>query len=82
MVADELARLNSVKENKLRLLENDFRGITSFTQWVQANSARFQGRVYGPVLLEVSVQDPQHAKYLEQQMRSACTALDAPCDPL
>lgn len=33
--------------------------------------ASFKGRVYGPILLEVSVQDAQHARYLEQLCASA-----------
>ena len=31
----------------------------------------FRGEVLGPVLLEVAISDPQHAKYLEQQMPRA-----------
>ena len=66
--AADLNRLHSVKANKLRLLEKDRRGITDFTEWVEANQNRFKARVYGPILLEVSIKDQQHAKYLEHQV--------------
>lgn len=32
---------------------------------------QFKGRVYGPILLDVSVPEPQHAKYLEMHFASA-----------
>lgn len=66
--AERLARLDSVRDNKLRQLEQFHRGITAFTHWVADNKARFRGEVYGPILLEVTVKDPQNAKYLEQQL--------------
>lgn len=37
VTADELKRLNSVKANKLRLLEHDRPNITAFTNWVEAH---------------------------------------------
>jgi hypothetical protein len=66
--ADQLARLDSVREVKLQHLEQQNRGITAFTHWVAENKARFKGEIYGPVLLEVTVKDAQHAKYLEMQL--------------
>ncbi|EIE27053.1 P-loop containing nucleoside triphosphate hydrolase protein [Coccomyxa subellipsoidea C-169] len=65
---EQLARLDSVRDNKLRFLEQRNRGITAFAHWVTENKARFKGDVYGPILLEVTVADQQHAKYLEQQL--------------
>ncbi|BDA44497.1 Structural maintenance of chromosomes protein 5 [Coccomyxa sp. Obi] len=65
---EQLARLDSVRDNKLRQLEQFHRGITAFTHWVADNKARFRGEVYGPILLEVTVKDPQYAKYLEHQL--------------
>lgn len=66
--ADQMARLDSARHSKLRHLEQYNRGITSFANWVADNKARFKGDVYGPILLEVTVADTQHAKYLEQQL--------------
>ncbi|KAK9915722.1 hypothetical protein WJX75_003203 [Coccomyxa subellipsoidea] len=67
-LTDQLARLDSVREVKLQHLEQQNRGITAFTHWVAENKARFKGKIYGPVLLEVTVKDAQHAKYLEMQL--------------
>ena len=38
---------------------------------VHALQGQFRGRVYGPILLDVSVPEPQHAKYLETHFASA-----------
>ena len=71
--AEAAKRLDDAKNIKLRQLEQASRGISDFTRWVEKSKAEglFRGEVLGPVLLEVSVPDPQHAKYLEQQMPSA-----------
>ena len=37
LAAGELKRLNSVKANKLRLLERERPGITAFTNWIEAH---------------------------------------------
>ena len=79
---DQLARLDSVRDNKLRQLEQYHRGITAFTHWVADNKARFRGEVYGPILLEVTVKDPQHAKYMEQQLpRESSSHCKTTCSP-
>ncbi len=66
-----------MRDNKLRFLEQRNRGITAFAHWVTENKARFKGDVYGPILLEVTVADQQHAKYLEQQLPGGCLLLNA-----
>jgi hypothetical protein len=35
-------------------------------EWIVQNRARFQGHVYGPIALELSVEDPNHAAVLEK----------------
>ncbi len=67
-----------MKANKLRQLENYKRGITDFAEWVDATQDRFKAHVHGPLLLEVTVKDIQHAKYLEQQVPRAWQ-LPLPC---
>ena len=69
-VAEQAKRLDDAKNIKLRQLEYSSRGITEFTRWVEKAKAdgMFRGEVLGPILLEVAIADPQHAKYLEQQM--------------
>ena len=64
--------MDDAKNIKLRQLEQTSRGITEFTRWVGKSRAEglFRGDVMGPILLEVSVPDAQHAKYVEQQLPS------------
>ena len=52
----------------MQALEHRHRGIIEAWQWVQANQARFRGRVYGPIAVEVECPDPQHLQYLEQHV--------------
>ena len=70
--ADQAKRLDDAKNVKLRQLEQNNRGITDFARWVEKSRADglFRGAVLGPILLEVSVPDAQHAKYVEQQLPS------------
>ncbi|XP_066376411.1 structural maintenance of chromosomes protein 5-like isoform X1 [Miscanthus floridulus] len=42
--------------------------IVEAYHWVQANKKNFREEVYGPVLLEVNVQDKLHATYLENHV--------------
>ena len=73
--ADQAKRLDDAKNVKLRQLEQNNRGITDFTRWVEKSRADglFRGAVLGPILLEVSVPNAQHAKYVEQQLPSEFT---------
>ncbi len=69
-LAEQAKRLDDAKNIKLRQLEYSSRGITEFSRWVEKAKVdgMFRGEVHGPILLEVAIADPQHAKYLEQQM--------------
>ena len=54
-----------MKIQRLAALERTQPGITDFYRWLDGNRDRFQGQVYGPILLEVEVEDSAHAAYLE-----------------
>ncbi|KAK3131121.1 hypothetical protein QOZ80_6BG0502290 [Eleusine coracana subsp. coracana] len=64
-------RLKDMESKNNRLLET-LRGgcakIIDAYNWVQDNKANFQREVYGPVLLEVNIQDRVHATYLENHV--------------
>ena len=62
--------MDSVKGQLLALLEQRNPGIGDAASWVAANQSRFRGRVYGPVISEVEVSNPQHAAMLEQHVQS------------
>jgi len=62
------------------MLENNgHRGITQVASWLDQTESRdrFKGRVYGPILCEVTVDNALNAQYLEQDCPSECPYL--PC---
>eukprot|EP00850_Spirogloea_muscicola_P011581 SM000072S21215 [mRNA] locus=s72:375971:384123:- [translate_table: standard] len=77
----QLAEQHAANSRRLEMIANaKHRGMQALKQfniapnigeisnWIEQNRGRFQGRVYGPVLTEVSVQHKQHATYLEQHV--------------
>ena len=67
--------MDNVKNQRLGTLCRITRcgdALVKVYEWVQLASqqGRFRGPVYGPILLEVQCQDPQHIKYLEQNCPS------------
>ena len=69
--AGKLDRLTSVRGQRLRALEQRNQGITRLVYWLEANRHKFKGPVLGPLACEVTVADPLHAAYLEQQCQCA-----------
>ncbi|KAG2608067.1 hypothetical protein PVAP13_4NG288300 [Panicum virgatum] len=67
--SDRLKEMES-KNSKLlqRLRTTGADNITEAYYWVQENKKKFRREVYGPVLLEVNVQDKLHATYLENHV--------------
>lgn len=61
----------TVRGQRLRQLEQRNHGITALAAWVEANRHMFKGPVFGPLACEVTVADPAHAAYLEQQCQCA-----------
>uniref|UniRef100_A0A0D9XTG6 Structural maintenance of chromosomes protein 5 n=1 Tax=Leersia perrieri TaxID=77586 RepID=A0A0D9XTG6_9ORYZ len=64
--SDRLKKMEN-KNNKLlqKLKESGAEKIYEAYNWVQDNIYKFRNEVYGPVLLEVNIQDKVHASYLE-----------------
>ena len=72
----QLSQMDNIKTQRLRELGRRLHVGDTLLQayeWVQQASqqGRFRGPVYGPIILEVQCQDPQHIKYLEQ----ACSCM-------
>lgn len=61
----------TVRGQRLRQLEGRNHGITQLAAWVEQNRHIFKGPVFGPLACEVTVADPAHAAYLEQQCQCA-----------
>uniref|UniRef100_A0A0E0DVB5 Structural maintenance of chromosomes protein 5 n=1 Tax=Oryza meridionalis TaxID=40149 RepID=A0A0E0DVB5_9ORYZ len=69
--SDRLKQMEN-KNNKLlqALRYSGAEKINEAYNWVQDNRHMFRAEVYGPVLLEVNVQDKVHASYLEGHVAS------------
>ncbi|KAK9813986.1 hypothetical protein WJX73_007994 [Symbiochloris irregularis] len=63
-----LARLRDMRMARLRWLDSKNRGMQNFCEWLAQNQNRFRQHVYGPVLTEMSVADPQHQRFVEGQL--------------
>ncbi|KAK8456053.1 hypothetical protein SEVIR_4G268800v4 [Setaria viridis] len=65
-------RLKEMESKNHKLLQalqiNGADNISEAYHWVQDNKKNFRREVYGPVLLEVNVQDKLHATYLESHV--------------
>ncbi|XP_018790213.1 PREDICTED: structural maintenance of chromosomes protein 5 [Bactrocera latifrons] len=60
-----LERANDVHAQKLELLQAKFPDVYRAVQWLTDHQHLFRGTVYKPMILELSVLDPEHAKYFE-----------------
>jgi len=69
-----LAELRNVQKKKEKAL--NMRWIDTYKAycWVKDHQNLFQDKIYGPVCLEMSVEVPQHAQYLEQCLGSTLGA--------
>lgn len=64
-VRAQLQRLDSVKERRLRLLEQSDPDTYKAVLWLRENASLFRGKIYEPVMLEVSIRDPRMADAVE-----------------
>lgn len=64
-VRTQLHRLDSVKERRLRHLEQADPDTYKAVLWLRENAKLFRGRVHEPVMLEISIQDPRMADAVE-----------------
>lgn len=66
--AEQQRRLSSIKVQRLKELEKSYPGISNLSTWLENAETRamFKGKVFGPLLCEVTVDRPQNAAYLEQ----------------
>lgn len=60
-----LERANDVHAQKLELLQANFPDVYRAVQWLKDHQQLFKGKVYKPMILELSVLDAEHAKYFE-----------------
>ncbi|XP_017484448.1 PREDICTED: structural maintenance of chromosomes protein 5 [Rhagoletis zephyria] len=65
LLTRRLERANDVHAQKLQLIREKYPEVYRGVQWLNDHKDLFQGRVYNPMILELSVRDPAHAKYFE-----------------
>uniref|UniRef100_A0A1I8MVV4 Structural maintenance of chromosomes protein 5 n=1 Tax=Musca domestica TaxID=7370 RepID=A0A1I8MVV4_MUSDO len=57
--------LENINEQKMRFLRSKFPDVYEAIKWIDENADIFEGRVYKPAYIELTVIDEKHAKYLE-----------------
>lgn len=68
-VVRRIAEIDSLKNRRLQALKNSgARGVVDAYKWVESHRNEFQNDVYGPVLLEIHIDDMGHAKYVENHV--------------
>lgn len=61
----ELRKLSNAKERQLMDLRSRNSDAYNALQWLNSNQHLFQKKVYGPLILEVTIPDPYHARCFE-----------------
>mmetsp|Transcript_40466 Transcript_40466/g.96183 ORF Transcript_40466/g.96183 Transcript_40466/m.96183 type:complete len:1063 (+) Transcript_40466:234-3422(+) len=64
----KISKLDDHKRRKVAQLDNRFPGLLKVWEWLQDNAGRFFGKVWGPVITEISVEDEGMASFLEMQV--------------
>lgn len=65
ILKQRIQSMESFKEQRLKLLEMRYPDQYKAVMWLRANIGMFQGRIYEPMILELNVPDPSHAKFFE-----------------
>ncbi|KAM9994805.1 hypothetical protein ACTFIY_001004 [Dictyostelium cf. discoideum] len=64
----EMSQLNNIQAQKLDFLRNDQRDVYSAYEWLRQNQNLFKQKVFGPICMEINVQNPEHAAFLEMTL--------------
>lgn len=64
-VNNRLQRLSSVNDYKMSILERSYPDSYKALRWIQENRNMFRGRIYGPIFVDLTVDDVSNAKYVE-----------------
>lgn len=61
----KLGFMNDAVKQRVGKLRNCFEDTFRAFQWLEKNRQNFQGKIFNPVLLEITVTESKYAKYLE-----------------
>ena len=64
-IQNEMNRLENVRHNRLQELQRSNQDAYKAVCWLRNNKHLFQGEIFEPIMMEVNVLDPRHAKYVE-----------------
>ncbi|NXK13972.1 SMC5 protein, partial [Herpetotheres cachinnans] len=67
-IIDHLGQLNNIMNMKEEHLKGRFRDTHSALIWLRKNKDKFQKKVCEPMMLEISMKDNRHAKYVENHI--------------
>lgn len=65
ILKQRIQTMESFREQRLRSLEQRHPDQYKAVMWLRSNLDMFEGRIYEPMILELNVPDPNHAKYFE-----------------
>jgi chromosome segregation ATPase len=64
-VEDQIANNSRSGDERFQLLRKVERDSAAVFEWIQANMKKFQGKVHGPLIMELEVRDISMASYVE-----------------
>ncbi|NXJ99524.1 SMC5 protein, partial [Corythaixoides concolor] len=67
-IIDRLGQLNNIMNMKEETLKGRFRDTHSALMWLRKNKDKFKKKVCEPMMLEISMKDNRHAKYVENHV--------------
>lgn len=64
-VDNKIKTLNSVADSKLNFIQTNFPDAYEAVMWLRNNQHMFKGRIYEPMVMEISVRSVEYSKYIE-----------------
>lgn len=61
----KLASLNDTLHQRIEYMRNNQEDAFKAYTWLQANRQNFRGRIFNPIMIEITVRDKESAKYIE-----------------
>lgn len=61
----KITQLGDTQGQRLAVLRNQFEDVFKAYEWLQDNRQNFRGRVFNPILVEITVKEKESAKYIE-----------------
>lgn len=65
VIDNKINALNSVADAKLNYLQNNFPDAYAAVMWLRQNQSMFRGKIYEPMIMEISVRSNEYSKYIE-----------------